>query len=462
MVTERGHVAPRTVDGPWVAIFALPVVALTVPAAVVLSGPLQSNGWPARLLVFWIAGAILLGWVVQRRSVPGWSPPEVGCWILVAGLAASLAATGLRTLNDVEVAGALRVALVMFPLAVLALGIALTANRRRSDLLLIGLVVGASVSALMAIVQFVTPLDVAQLMRLPGTVVRDVGGMGTRGTFERVKGSATHPIEFAVISGAIVPVALHFGRYGATKLTRWLGFGAAAALLVSIPMSVSRSGVLAVLVALLAYAVVLSTRQRVAALVIGLAALALFRAAVPGLLGTVTGVFTNASTDTSVTARTEDYSVIAVFFAESPVLGRGLGTFLPEEYFFLDNQYLLSLVEGGLVLVVTVLVFFVLVLAGARGAVLRAGSAADASRAQAVFSAVLAIAVSGAFFDLFSFAQATVALFVLAGVTGALWRDSVAKGRGLPRPLERIRGGAEAMPGRSLAGPASRSRAGDR
>ncbi|WP_418606295.1 O-antigen ligase family protein [Georgenia sp. SUBG003] len=109
----------------------------------------------------------------------------------------------------------------------------------------------------------------------------------------------------------------------------------------------------------------LSVRERLNLLVVALGALVLVRATLPGLLGTITGFFLGAAEDDSVTARLDDYPVVDKFFAESPWIGRGLGTFLPEEYVLLDNQYLMSLVEGGIVLLGATIAFFVLALASA-------------------------------------------------------------------------------------------------
>jgi O-antigen ligase len=230
---------------------------------------------------------------------------------------------------------------------------------------------------------------------------------------------------------------MHFARFGKTPRVRQASTASALVLLASIPMSVSRSGILVVLVAIGVYAVTLSVRQRVTALVLGIAGLALYRAAVPGLLGAVVGIFRQSSDDTSVDSRTRSWTVVAEFFEASPWLGHGLGTFRPEEYIYLDNQYLMSLVEGGLVLLVTTVIVILLSLASTRGAKARARNATDVSLSQAVQAAVAAIAVSGAFFDLFSFAQVTVMFFVLLGVSGALWHDAVLHGRVIPSALER-------------------------
>jgi len=188
------------------------------------------------------------------------------------------------------------------------------------------------------------------------------------------------------------------------------------------------------------YAVVLSTRQRLEALILALVGLVLLRAAIPGLLGAVRSIFGGAANDPSITGRTQDYAALSSFIAQSPIFGHGLGTFRPELYFFLDNQYLLGMVEGGVVFVIAMILFFVTVIASARGAVLRATTPQAASRAQAIAGGVASIAVAAAFFDLFSFAQITVVLFLFAGIAGALWHAGVDRGLPLPTPLERILG----------------------
>ena len=459
-MTDRLPTAPGArLPGPWLALTALPLVVLVVPAAVVFSGPLESNGWPARLLTFWVAAAVMLGWVRRPNARASTSPAEAACWLLFLALTVSLATAYLRPLSAEESAGALRVALVLFPLVVVALGIASLGDRRRSDVLLTSIIVGATFSALVGIVQSLAPIDYVELARLPGMVAREVGGMGARGGFTRVRGSATHPIEFAVIGAAVAPLALHFARFASTQRRRHAAAAATALLVLTVLLSVTRSGVLTLVVAMLLYAVRLSGRQQLNLAVLAVGALVLARAAIPGLLGTITGTFLGATEDDSVTSRLDDYPIVGRFFAQSPVIGRGLGTFLPDEYLLLDNQYLLAVIEGGVVLVVVLLAFFALALSSARGAGHRAANAADASRAQAVTAAIGGIAVSGFFFDLFSFAQVTVVLFLLVGIAGALWHHGREHGRRIPTPLERLRhgpaGSYRGTPGRATPAPAT-------
>lgn len=441
----RGLRTRRRLPGPWMALIALPLVALIVPASLVVSGPLRSNGWPARLLVFWIAGAVILGWIGRRSSTRalqskpgGIAPTEIGTWLLILGLCTSLAAATTRDLTELESAGALRFALALIPLAIMALGISTLADSRRCDLLLGGLLVGATAGALIAIGQFLVPFSWDQVLQIPPLQAADTGGTGSRGGFNRVRGASAHPIELGVVCGAALPLGVHFARFARSLQSRVLASVATVLLLVSIPLSVSRSGVLVAMLAIAFYAVSLNGRQRITALVLAVAGLAVFRAAVPGLLGTVVAIFRGAADDDSVTGRTEDYALVNELWTQQPLLGYGLGTFRPEEYFFLDNQYLMALVEGGLTLLTVTILFFVLSLASARGAVRRATGPAEASRGQAVFAALTAIGISGAFFDLFSFAQITVMTFLLAGVAGALWHYGVDLGRSLPTPAQRF------------------------
>ncbi len=83
------------------------------------------------------------------------------------------------------------------------------------------------------------------------------------------------------------------------------------------------------------------------------------RFAIPGLLGTIRYLFLHMFEDDSYEGRRQDYSVVGRFIKERPLFGRGFGTFLPERYVYLDNQYLGLLIELG---IVGMLAFFVILL----------------------------------------------------------------------------------------------------
>ena len=61
------------------------------------------------------------------------------------------------------------------------------------------------------------------------------------------------------------------------------------------------------------------------------------------------GLSASSGTDQSSKSRTNAYSEAVPYIAHHPWFGQGFGTFLPKTYFFVDNQYLTSLLEIGFV-----------------------------------------------------------------------------------------------------------------
>jgi len=143
----------------------------------------------------------------------------------------------------------------------------------------------------------------------------------------------------------------------------------------------------------------------------------------PGLLGTIKSLFLNVSNDPSISGRTEDYAAVWGYVSQRPVIGRGPGTFTPELYRLLDNQWLLSLIETGwvgvLLLAALVLVTLRVLLTIRRRAVF-IGDAQGANLALSLLAIVVTIAVTSFFFDCFSFTTATTMFWLSIGVTAAL------------------------------------------
>ena len=165
--------------------------------------------------------------------------------------------------------------------------------------------VGA-IGALVALIQFLG-YDLTSRIRIPGLTFNSAqGGIGTRGAVEyrRVRGFAVHPIEYGVHLAMLLPVALHLAMTQ-TTLTRlrWL---AVALLAGGIPLSISRSGILAMAVAMAVVAVGFTWRQRANAAVLGIVGTLAFMVVTPGLVGTIRSLFVNASSDDSVAGRTGD------------------------------------------------------------------------------------------------------------------------------------------------------------
>jgi O-antigen ligase len=140
-------------------------------------------------------------------------------------------------------------------------------------------------------------------------------------------------------------------------------------------------------------------------------------------LATILGTASEqASTDTSVGARRDDYGPALELVRERPLLGRGYGTFNPDLNFFLDNQVLKILIEAGVVGLVAMLGLIVTAASACLRFRQRARSPGDRALAWAVFTSLTAITVSFVFYDALYFSMTAGAYFFLLGVSGALER----------------------------------------
>jgi O-antigen ligase len=382
---------------------------------------LKSNGSPARLV-----GLICLGlWFVSQfagrgaRSGGGLARASLLTWGAAAILAFGTASG--RALTSVESAGAVRA--VAAGAAALGIGllVADTLGRRETIERLLSLVVlGATFSAVVGIGQFAVALDWAGLVRPPGFTVNGVVELSERLGYRRALGTATHPIEFGVVLGALLPLAAHFALHGRSLAERRLYAACAAIMIVAIPMGVSRAAVLSTAVAVGFYSLVCTWRQRVNALLLVVVGAVLSEPFVSGLAKALLGLFRAGGSDPSIAGRTRDYGPIRALIDQSPVFGRGLGTFRPDQYFYLDNQFLLVLVEAGLIGLAAHVLLYLGGVTAARACVHRSAVASRRSLAQAVAAGLTAMFVCGVTFDSFAFAQVLFLTFLLVGAAAAL------------------------------------------
>ena len=243
----------------------------------------------------------------------------------------------------------------------------------------------------------------------------------TRAGFSRVDAAAAHPIEYAVVTAVLAPIALHYALHSRTRAMRLGCWAALACLFAVTPMTVSRSGVLALVVCLAVYAPALTARHRLNALLLVPVALLAFSAAVPGLLGTLRSLFFAGSQDPSIAGREADYAKLPGLLQGHEIFGRGLGTFQPAQYFFLDNQYLGTWIEAGAVGLVALVALFLVGMGTARGARKWATDVETRSLGQALAAAIAGLAITGGTFDQMSFRQSQFLVFLLIGCAGSLW-----------------------------------------
>lgn len=292
----------------------------------------------------------------------------------------------------------------------------------------------AGVVAAVGILQFFTDLNIASYLRIPGLVANaDFGLTATRSVVRRVSSTAVHPIEFGVVMAGIFPLALHVAITNWPRKVMWIP---AVLLAIAIPMSVSRSAVLALLVALVLLVISWPNAWRIRALIIAPVAAVIFRLMIPGLLGTILSLFTNLGNDPSVSGRTDDYGVVFNLAFDSPLLGRGLYTFLPQYYRTLDNQYLLTFVELGVLGLIAFVCVCVAAYSASRSARKRTADLGQKNLALSIGAGLSGVVVSYATFDAWGFPMASGLTFFLVGMAGAAWAAAQRETRGPTQILD--------------------------
>jgi polysaccharide biosynthesis protein PslJ len=283
----------------------------------------------------------------------------------------------------------------------------------------------AAFCALTGIYEAVARTDIAHFYKIPGLELKGgLVGFEDRGVGFRVAGNTTHYIEFSAVMAMTVPFAIHFVRFGQKRWHRVMAGVSGLICAAAVPFSISRTGILALVVGLLLMVPAWRWRFRfnvLAASVTLVAALAVLR---PGLLGTIGNMFTGANNDPSVSARTQRYALVGHFFAEHPLFGRGPWTLVPEVYqgLVLDNQWLQTLVTQGIVGVAALAALHLVCISLAWIAKRRAADDEMRHLCQALIATqIVCILVEGTV-DSFYYTTFSTTMALLMGVCGAVWR----------------------------------------
>ena len=403
------------------AILVLLLVMALIPAPLVIP-ELGSLGTPTTLIGLAAGGLWFVAWI-SSRSAPtyadGYRPIPILLGVWLASNTASYLVASMRAKDGLEASAADRGMITMLASIGIALLVAETVpSRERVDAIVRVAVLAVTFIALVGILQFATGVDLAASIQIPG-LSRSGGALSVteRSIFRRVAGTTMHPIEFGVVICLVIPLAIHLVMHHSR---RWIV--ALAILGVALPMSVSRTAVVGVVAA--ALVLVPGWPRKVRHRVYGGAVfyLVAVRLLIPGLLGTIRALFVDAPADPSINSRESDYEFVSRFVAENPLFGRGFSTFIPSKFDFLDNQYLLSLVETGLVGVLALLTLIIGGIFTARSVRRRTDNDVDRDLAQALAASLAVVAATSLAFDYLSFPSARILMFVVLGCVGALWR----------------------------------------
>lgn len=399
------------------------LILCVLPARFVL-GALGAAGTPAG-----IVAVLCLAWYLASMITPRTTPihgrqPVRGLVVFFCcAILASYVATMGRALSGSEVNGADRGLILTMGWAGLALLAADGIGRLdRLEKIRRRLVTGGGFIAFLGIVQFFTRLDLATYLALPGLTSNSTGpSVLNRDGFNRPMSTASHPIEFGVVMAMLLPLALH-GVIHAEPGKRGRRWIPVVLILTALPMTVSRSAILGLLVVGLCLLPIWPTMLRLASVMVVGVTMVFVHAAIPGLLGSITGLVTSFSSDTSTVSRTNAYGVVAQAVSERPWFGLGFGTYDPHVHRYLDNQYMGSLIETGLIGTAALIAILLSGWVLARRA-RRATTDPELRHMAQCFAASSMVAlVSFGTFDALGFPMVANLAFLIIGCCGALWR----------------------------------------
>jgi O-antigen ligase len=407
------------------ALLSVYIVLLVLLPSRLIVRPLGAAGTPANI----VAGLGIAWWVwsvaaEDERKPFVTHPPRRAALLFAGSVAVSYIAATIRPINGEEMSTAnIGLLLVVCWVGVVVLADGYIPTMERFETVLRRLALAGGVMCTVGIAQFFTGRPLVDMIHIPGLSLNNgLVGAYARDGYTRPAGTAIHPIEFGVAMAMLLPICLHVAMHQRQLnwARRWLPV---LAIGFAIPASISRSAIVGVGVVGL---VLLPTwdrvtrRRMVLAAVVATAALSVM---VPGMIGTLSKLFTRAGHDESALSRTDSYPLAWEFIQRSPVVGRGFQTFLPS-YRILDNQYLGLIIDCGFLGLVTLLGFFACAFLVAFGARRRFTDPAARSACASLAASLAAGGVCLAFVDGFSFPLMGGLIFLVGGLIGTAHRLS--------------------------------------
>jgi polysaccharide biosynthesis protein PslJ len=376
-----------------------------------------------------IVGFFLFSWWVLARFAPhlAMTGPQPIRWAVLAFMLSALlsyAAGFTRGLTTMEANGADRRMLFFCILSGAILGAADgIPNWLRLNSIVNAMVWCGAIVAAIGVAQYVTGLDITEYLIFPGLQAKGWSpGFSMRGTSHRVASTTAHYIELSAMLALCLPLAIHLARFGHQRWRRRIAMLCALLIVGGIASTVSRTGIVAIglMVCVLFPVWGWRTRYNVSVMAFGLVAVLMMMS--PGLIRTLFNLFNEAGQDSSIDGRTEDYPVVFHYVAQTPWLGRGTGTWIPPQYRILDNQWLVTLLDCGIIGVVAMFALHVTGIVLAYKALRRSTVERDKHLCAALISTqVIALAVAGTF-DALSFSTYATIMALTLGLCGTVWR----------------------------------------
>ncbi len=415
-------------------IVSIMVMLLSVIPSALAIPALSDLGHPATVVSFILAGAWAASRTHPRLVTRGFQPMRWLCGFYFTAALASYAAGLMRGMPSIEDSGAVRVLIAVLGFLGIIVAVADGVHSvERMDGIIRVMLVGGAIMAIIGIIQSVLQFDITAYIKVPGLAyVGRLNGLEDRGGFYRVASTTGHYIEFSSVMALMLPYAVHMGRFAPTRAMRQWSAIAGALMFLVLPMTLSRTGIVALAMALVVMLPAWSWRIRFNIVVPSMVLLISLIFTMPGLLGTVVGLFGGWGNDPSVQGRTEDWGLIMEkgWMTGHWILGRGEGTFIPTIYTWLDDQWLQTLIGGGIIGVIALALVHLGAIWMAGVAYRRSTGATRHLAACLISSQMIAIAV-GFTFDSLGFRTYAIFLAIFTGMAACLWRLTAP-----PKPVE--------------------------
>lgn len=418
-VTRRrlGRMDAATVFGFMICLLTL------IPSLVILPNTSADIGRPAMILC-----VAMFGWWIASRShsrlaMPGPQPIRWAVLIYLASLLVSYAVGYERGLTGMEANAADRdlIVIAAFLGAILLAADGLS-NWDRLRAVLIVFVWCSAYMAFIGILQEALPINVVDYLSIPGLRTLSVVPLQARGSGIRVPSTTTHYLELSGTLSFAWPIAIHFATFARTLRQRRRYLFAATLITLGILETISRSGMIAVVISALILMPLWHWRKRYNTVALGVLMFGALSAVTPSLARTLFNLFADVSQDPSITTRADRTKIFTYFFVQRPWLGRGTGTWVPPMYQYLDNQWFRTALENGLVGVATLAILHLTALALAAIAFRRAATAEDRHLCLALV-AIQVVAIFTAYtFDVLAYSTYTTMLGIMIGLCGTVWR----------------------------------------
>ena len=398
-------------------LLALIPARLIVPGTTDLGRPALIVGF---LLFFW--------WVVTRFSpnlvMTGPQPIRWAFFIFFGVLMIGYAVGFLRGLTSMESNAADRTMLYfcVFGGAVLTAADGLP-NWLRLRALLRVLVVSATFVAALGVVEYVLHRDLSNYLLVPG--LQEKGWMPElqdRGGGVRVASTTSHYIEMAAYLALVLPFAIHFAIFSRRSKRRWMAILAAVVIAGGIASTISRTGIIAVVIMFIALIPLWAARTRYN---IGFLAFILFAgasAASPRLTNTLMHLFDNPNQDSSIVVRYARYPLAFKYIGQRPWLGRGTGTWVAPQYQIMDNQWLETTLSNGIIGAAAYAALHITGITVAWMALRRSTDREVRHLCAALISTQFMGLIVAATFDSLAFLTFATTLGLTLGLCGAVWR----------------------------------------